>query len=101
MKKQQEEEAKAAKKQQEEEAKAAKPAEEQDSVKKIEFNGKKYLKSKLTGVIYDREIYEARGDIVQIGKWNEEKQIIDFIKQESDEEASSESEEEEEEYEEN
>ena len=101
LKKQQEDEAKAAKKQQEEEAKVAKPAEEQDSVKKIEFNGKKYLKSKLTGVIYDREIYEARGDIVQIGKWNEEKQIIDFIKQESDEEDSSESEEEEEEYEEN
>jgi flagellar biosynthesis GTPase FlhF len=101
LKKQQEEEAKALKKQQEEEAKVAKPAEEQDSVKKIEFNGKKYLKSKLTGVIYDREIYEASGDIVQIGKWNEQKQMIDFIKQESDEEASSESEEEEEEYEEN
>ena len=45
--------------------------EEPDVVKKIDFEGKKYLKSKNTGIIYnmDQEV---------IGKWNEEKQRIDF-----------------------
>jgi hypothetical protein len=117
LKKQQEEEAKAAKalkKQQEEEAKAAKAApkaakeepkaEQQDSVKKFEWEGKKYLRSKLSGVIYDRELYDKSGEIVQIGRWNEAQQRIDFLKQEeSEEEESSDSdsdaEEEEEEYE--
>jgi hypothetical protein len=121
LKKQQEEEAKALKKQQEDEAKAAKlvkkqkedeakaakavpkasakeeaKSEQQDSVKKFEFEGKKYLKSKQSGVIYDRDVYDASGDIVQIGRWNESKQCIDFLKQEdSDEEESSVSDEEE------
>ena len=108
LKKQEEEEAKAAKalkKQQEEEAKAAKSApkaaeQQQDSVKKFEWEGKKYLRSKLSGVIYDREVYDASGEIVQIGRWNEAQQCIDFLKQEESEESSdSESEEEAEEYE--
>jgi len=113
LKKQQEEEAKAAKalkKQQEEEAKAAKAApkaakeepkaEQQDSVKKFEWEGKKYLRSKLSGVIYDRELYDTSGEIVQIGRWNEAQQRIDFLKQEeSEEEESSDSDEEEEEEE--
>jgi hypothetical protein len=115
LKKQQEEEAKAAKalkKQEEEEAKAAKSApkaakeepkpEQQDSVKKFEWEGKKYLRSKLSGVIYDREVYDASGEIVQIGRWNEAQQRIDFLKQEESEEeesSDSESEEEAEEYE--
>jgi hypothetical protein len=45
--------------------------EEADVVKKIDFEGKKYLKSKKTGIIYnmDQEV---------IGKWNESKQRIDF-----------------------
>lgn len=47
------------------------PAEEADVVKKIEFEGKKYLKSKNTGIIYNME-----QDV--IGKWNEAKQRIDF-----------------------
>jgi len=42
-----------------------------DVVKKIEFEGKKYLKSKNTGIIYNMD-----QDV--IGKWNEEKQRIDF-----------------------
>jgi hypothetical protein len=46
-------------------------AEEADVVKKIMFEGKKYLKSKNTGIIYNME-----QDV--IGKWNEEKQRIDF-----------------------
>jgi len=126
LKKQQEDEAKAAKKQQEEEAKAAKaakaakkttsePAKKEsdkktaseqasepgkDRVKHFEFNGKKYLKSKLSGVIYDIEIFESTGEIAHIGQWNEKEQRIDFVKQEESEEEyeeeSSDSEEEEE-----
>ena len=46
-------------------------AEEADVVKKIMFEGKKYLKSKNTGIIYNME-QEV------IGKWNEEKNRIDF-----------------------
>ena len=127
LKKQQEDEAKAAKKQQEEEAKAAKAAKKttsepakkesdkkgsekkeseepgKDRVKHFEFNGKKYLKSKLSGVIYDIEIFESTGEIVHIGQWNEKEQRIDFVKQEESEEEyeeeSSDSEEEEEEEE--
>ena len=45
--------------------------EEPDVVKKIMFEGKKYLKSKNTGIIYNME-----QDV--IGKWNEEKNRIDF-----------------------
>ena len=47
------------------------PVEEQDIVKKITFEGKKYLKSKNTGIVYNME-----QDV--IGMWNEEKQRIDF-----------------------
>jgi hypothetical protein len=46
-------------------------AEEADVVKKIMFEGKKYLKSKNTGIIYNME-----QDV--IGKWNEAKNRIDF-----------------------
>jgi len=55
--------------------------EEPDVVKKIEFEGKKYLKSKNTGIIYNME-----QDV--IGKWNEEKQRIDFneVAEESEDE---------------
>ena len=52
---------------------------EPDVVKKIEFEGKKYLKSKKTGVIYNME-----QDVV--GKWNNETNKIDFIEQEEEEE---------------
>ena len=47
------------------------PAEEADVVKKIMFEGKKYLKSKNTDIIYNME-----QDV--IGKWNEAKNRIDF-----------------------
>ena len=55
---------------------------EADVVKKITFEGKKYLKSKKTGIVYNME-----QDV--IGKWNEEKQRIDFDEQDdkSDEES--------------
>ena len=58
------------------------------------------MKSKLSGVIYDIEIFESTGEIVHIGQWNEKEQRIDFVKQEESEEEyeeeSSDSEEEEE-----
>ena len=47
------------------------PPDDADVVKKIMFEGKKYLKSKNTGIIYNME-----QDV--IGKWNEEKNRIDF-----------------------
>ena len=61
---------------------------EADVVKKIEINGKKYLKSKKTGIIYDYETYIKNGDQVVIGKWNETKNQIDFkaVEEESEEE---------------
>ena len=45
--------------------------EEADVVKRIEFEGVKYLKSKNTGIIYNME-----QDVV--GKWNDATQKIDF-----------------------
>jgi len=61
---------------------------EPDVVKKIEFEGKKYLKSKKTGIIYDYTEYVKNGDQVVVGKWNETKNKIDFTEssEESEEE---------------
>jgi hypothetical protein len=59
--------------------------EEEDVVKRFEFEGVKYLKSKKTGIIYNMD-----QDV--IGKWNEKTGKIDFKQADSD------SEEEEEEY---
>ena len=88
LKKQQEEEAKA-QRLKEKESKASKskkqvaPVEEEeeaqpDVVKKIEIDGKKYLKSKNTGIIYDYKEYVTNGEQVVVGKWNESKNKIDF-----------------------
>jgi hypothetical protein len=62
-------------------AKAAKEPEveeEPDVVKKIEFEGKKYLKSKKSGIIYDYQEYVKNGEQVMVGKWNESKNKIEF-----------------------
>ena len=73
-------------------AKAAKEPEveeEPDVVKKIEFEGKKFLKSKKSGIIYDYQEYVKNGEQVMVGKWNESKNKIDFNKaadEESEEE---------------
>ena len=86
-KKKADEEAKALKlKEKEEKAKSKKPAKaeepkeesEPDVVKKIEFEGKKYLKSKKTGIVYDYAEYVNNGEQVVVGKWNESKNKIDF-----------------------
>jgi hypothetical protein len=59
-------------------AAAADEEEEPDVVKKIEFEGKKYLKSKKSGVIYDYIEYTKNGEQVVIGKWNDTKNKIEF-----------------------
>jgi hypothetical protein len=60
--------------------------EEADVVKKIEFEGKKYLKSKKTGIIYDYEEYAKNGEQVVVGKWNDKSKKIDFNAVEEEEE---------------
>ena len=83
---------KEAEKKQKETAKSAPAAavtdNEPDVVKRFEFEGKKYLKSKKTGIIYNME-----QDV--IGKWNDVTNKIDFTS--TDEEVEEEYEEEEEE----
>ena len=54
------------------------PEQEPDVVKKIEFEGKKYLKSKKTGIVYDYTEYVKNGEQVVVGKWNDDKNKIDF-----------------------
>ena len=64
---------------------------EPDVVKKIEYEGSKYLKSKKTGIIYDYHEYVKNNEQKVIGKWNESKNKIDF--DESNEESEEEYEE--------
>jgi len=91
-KKAEEKAAKEAEKQKKAEEKAAKKSkdlapplskvdaeEEADVVRKIEFEGKSYYKSKNTGVIYNME-QEV------VGKWNSERNEIDFEEEEEEEE---------------
>jgi len=59
-------------------AKEPEVEEEPDVVKKIEFEGKKYLKSKKSGIIYDYTEYVKNSEQVMVGKWNESKNKIDF-----------------------
>jgi hypothetical protein len=66
-----------------------------DVVKKIEFEGKKYLKSKKTGIVYDYEEYVKSGDQVIVGKWNEATNKLDFESAKSEEESEDEYDEEE------
>jgi hypothetical protein len=60
------------------ESKAAAEDDEADVVKKIEFEGKKYLKSKKSGIIYDYVEYTKNGEQVVVGKWNDSKNKIEF-----------------------
>ncbi len=63
-----------------------KQVDEPDVVKKIEFEGKKYLKSKKTGIIYDYNEYTKNGDQVVVGKWNDASNKIDFNAAEEEDE---------------
>jgi chemotaxis protein histidine kinase CheA len=65
---------------------ASEEDEEPDVVKKIEFEGKKYLKSKKTGIIYDYIEYTKNGEQVVVGKWNESSNKIEFAASEEEEE---------------
>ena len=60
--------------------------EEPDIVKKIEQDGKKYLKSKKTGIVYDYKKYVSEGEQIKVGKWNETTNKIDFEDDEESEE---------------
>ena len=59
-------------------AKEPEKSDEPDVVKKIEFEGKKYLKSKNTGIVYDYVEYTQNGEQVVVGKWNNDTNKIDF-----------------------
>ena len=59
---------------------------EPDVVKKIEFEGKKYLKSKKTGIVYDYNEYVKNGEQVVVGKWNDSTNKIEFSASEEEEE---------------
>jgi hypothetical protein len=48
------------------------------AVKKITFEGKKYLKAVATGVIYDLDEYIDNQEQVEVGRWNESENKIDF-----------------------
>ncbi len=67
-------------------AAALKPDEEdeQDVVKKIEVDGKKYLKSKKSGIVYDYKEYIDNNNQLVIGKWNNTTNKIDFSKSEEE-----------------
>lgn len=69
---------------------------EQEVVRSIVFEGKKYLKSKNTGIVYDYEKYLEGGEQVVVGKWSEStKKVIFDDAEESEEEEDDEEEEEE------
>lgn len=59
---------------------------EPDVVKKIDFEGKKYLKSKKTGIVYDYKMYVDQGEQVVVGKWSESENKIIFENEEESEE---------------
>ena len=69
--------------------------EEPDTVKKITYEGVKYLKSKKSGLIYDYSKYVKEQEIEVIGKWDDKANKIIFNKQDDEDDE----EEEEEEYE--
>ena len=50
----------------------------QEVVKKITFEGKKYLVSKNSGIVYDFEKYTTSGEQVAVGMWIESKNKIEF-----------------------
>lgn len=53
--------------------------EEHEVVKKIKYQGKKYLLSKKTGLIYDYDKFIKNREKIQLGKWNYDTNKIDFI----------------------
>ena len=60
------------------EPKVVEPEPEPDLVRIIKIDGKRYLKSRNTGNVYDYDAYARNEDQTVIGKWNEERQQIEF-----------------------
>jgi hypothetical protein len=52
--------------------------EERDTAKKIEYDGKTYLKSNKTSIVYDYQKYVNEKEFVKIGIWNQKTNKIDF-----------------------
>jgi hypothetical protein len=83
------EQAKAEKEAKKTQKKAAEPVQEEEpvKVKRIEFEGKKYLKSKNdSGIIYDYDAWVKEGEQVIVGKWSDAENKIIFNKTEEEEE---------------
>jgi len=59
--------------------------EEPDVVKRIDFEGKRYLKSKERGIIYDYNEYLQNGQQVVVGKWVENKIVFESAEEEEEE----------------
>ena len=53
--------------------------EEPEVVKKIEFEGKKYLKSKKTNIVYDYDQYTKNQEQIVVGQWNETSNKLEFV----------------------
>lgn len=81
-------------------AKAEEEEEEGDRVDTVKIEGKKYLVSPKTGIVYDYSEWKHNQEQVVLGKYNKETQKIVFKAAEESESESSASEEEEEDYEE-
>lgn len=62
-----------------------KQEDERDVAKMIEFEGKKYLRSKMTGIIYDYIEFIKNGKRVVLGIWNETTNTIRFLEHKYDE----------------
>jgi len=81
-------------------AKAEEEEEEGDRVDTIKIEGKKYLVSPKTGIVYDYSEWKHNQEQVVLGKYNKETQKIEFKAADESESESSDSEEEAEDYEE-
>jgi hypothetical protein len=78
----------------------AEEEEEGDRVDTVKIDGKKYLVSPKTGIVYDYSEWKHNQEQVVLGKYNKDTQKIEFKQAEESESESSDSEEEEEDYEE-
>lgn len=78
----------------------AEEEEEGERVDTVKIDGKKYLVSTKTGIVYDYSEWKHNQEQVVLGKYNKDTQKIEFNQAEESESESSDSEEEEEEYEE-
>ena len=59
----------------------APPLEEEETYKKCTGqDGKKYIRSQQTNIVYDLDIYTAKEELVPVGKWNADTKTIVFNK---------------------